>query len=244
MPKEKKIDAFEVGRKLGEGSFGGVWACHKKADPSLRYALKRVPLQGLSEKERQAALDEVSHLKLVSHSPFTLSVSHAFIEEGALIILTELCDGSLKDLIRELSASGPAARFSEQDLWRISLQVLLGLQSIHAAGLVHRDIKADNVMVLKDGKAGRILCKIGDFGVARVLQTGQLASTYVGTPLYLSPEAIANAPYSAKSDIWAYGVLLLELFHLRHPFAAARNIGSLAMMVKKCEYILNRIFNI
>ena len=81
---------------------------------------------------------------------------------------------------------------------------------------MHRDLKGQNIFLTSNN-----IVKLGDFGIARVLnKTYEKAKTIVGTPYYLSPEIIENKPYSFKSDIWSLGVILYELCALRPPFNA------------------------
>ena len=90
----------------------------------------------------------------------------------------------------------------------------LGLKHIHDRKILHRDIKGQNVFLTRSG-----IVKLGDLGIARVLtHTKEFAKTMVGTPYYLSPEIVANRPYSFKSDIWSMGVMLYELCALKPPF--------------------------
>ena len=88
------------------------------------------------------------------------------------------------------------------------------MKHIHDRKILHRDIKGQNVFLMKNG-----IVKVGDLGIARVLaHTKEFAKTMVGTPYYLSPEIVANKPYGFKSDIWSLGVLLYELCALKPPF--------------------------
>jgi NIMA (never in mitosis gene a)-related kinase len=84
-------------------------------------------------------------------------------------------------------------------------QVCLAIRHVHRHKIIHRDIKAQNVFLTKDGKV-----KLGDFGIARPLQlTLQKIKSVVGTPYYMSPEICENKEYSYKTDVWSLGVLLL-----------------------------------
>lgn len=83
---------------------------------------------------------------------------------------------------------------------------------MHGKKILHRDLKAANVFLMKDRDHPFFLVKIGDLGVAKLLDTSTaFAQTIVGTPYYLSPELCADQPYRDKSDCWALGVLLYEV---------------------------------
>ena len=94
----------------------------------------------------------------------------------------------------------------------IFLSSTSGLHYLHGKKILHRDLKAANVFLMKDRDHPFFLVKIGDLGVAKLLDTSTaFAQTIVGTPYYLSPELCADQPYRDKSDCWALGVLLYEV---------------------------------
>jgi hypothetical protein len=102
----------------------------------------------------------------------------------------------------------------------VLIQLAAGLEALHAARVVHRDIKNENLFTCTDGTI-----KIGDFGLGRLLSDEtdetRLARSAVGTPLYFSPERCQGRPYDHKSDIWALGCVVHELATLRPPFVAS-----------------------
>jgi len=105
-------------------------------------------------------------------------------------------------------------------------QICLAIKHIHDRKILHRDLKSQNVFLTRQG-----LAKLGDFGIAKVLQsTVDHAKTIVGTPYYLSPEIIENKPYNFKSDMWSLGVLLYELCALKPPFNGA-SLHILALQI-------------
>ena len=90
---------------------------------------------------------------------------------------------------------------------------------------MHRDIKTQNIFIDSEGTI-----KLADFGISKMLEhTNLLASTVVGTPYYLSPEACSNKGYNYKSDIWSLGCVLYELCTLEHPF----NADNILLLAKK-----------
>jgi NIMA (never in mitosis gene a)-related kinase len=105
------------------------------------------------------------------------------------------------------------------------------MKHVHDRKILHRDIKGQNIFITKNNTL-----KLGDFGIARVLnKTHDKARTVVGTPYYLSPEIIENKPYSFKSDIWSMGVVLYELCALQPPFTA-NSLQFLALKIVKGSY--------
>jgi NIMA (never in mitosis gene a)-related kinase len=112
----------------------------------------------------------------------------------------------------------------EETIWKFTIQIMLGLQSLHSKKILHRDIKTLNIF-LDDNFDVRI----GDLGTAKTLST-EFTNTIVGTPYYLSPELCEEKPYNEKTDIWAFGCLVYELCTGKHPFEA-QNQAALALKI-------------
>lgn len=99
----------------------------------------------------------------------------------------------------------------------VSSSISLGLHYLHGKKVLHRDLKAANVFLMKykDRNHPFFLVKIGDLGVAKLLETSTaFAQTIIGTPYYLSPELCADQPYREKSDCWALGILLYKVSYI------------------------------
>lgn len=110
---------------------------------------------------------------------------------------------------------------------------MLGLYYIHRKKILHRDLKSANVFLTKERDKTNYSVKIGDLGVAKILDTSTAqANTIVGTPYYLSPELCADKPYGDKSDCWALGVLLYECCTLRHPFDAKNQCALILKIIQ------------
>lgn len=112
------------------------------------------------------------------------------------------------------------------------MQLALALKHVHDRKIIHRDIKTENIFL----SSHKRVVKLGDFGIAKVLEsTMQQARTAIGTPYYLSPEICQGKLYNFKSDIWSLGVVLYELCALRCPFAGA-NMKGLMLCISKGTY--------
>lgn len=178
------------------------------------YALKKVKVLNLSEKEWENALNEVWILASIKNENI-VSYKDAFIEEesSALCIVMEFADdGDVFQKIVENSRN--KTTFKEADIWRTFIQVVRGLKSLHDLNIMHRDLKSANVFLNKDGTA-----KLGDMNVSKVVQKG-LSYTQTGTPYYASPEVWRDEAYDIKSDIWSLGCVLYEMITLKPPFRA------------------------
>ncbi len=121
--------------------------------------------------------------------------------------------------------------FDEEQILAWFLQLCLALKHIHSRRILHRDLKTQNIFLTSKGEV-----KIGDFGIARVLQnTYDCAQTAIGTPYYLSPEICQERPYNQKSDIWSLGCILYEMLTLRHAFDA-NSMKGLVLKILKGTY--------
>ena len=113
-------------------------------------------------------------------------------------------------------------KWSVSDISKLLKQILLPLNYMHNQGVVHRDLKLENVMVdfqiNEDGQT-ELVCKLTDFGLSCILEPGKTASNRVGTPLYQAPEIVQSVRYDGKVDTWAFGVLAYVLFgNYTYPF--------------------------
>jgi NIMA (never in mitosis gene a)-related kinase len=118
--------------------------------------------------------------------------------------------------------------FDEEQIIEWFLQICLALKHIHSRRILHRDLKTQNIFLTSKGEV-----KIGDFGIARVLQhTYDCVQTAIGTPYYLSPEICQEKPYNQKSDIWSMGCILYEMLTLRHAFDANSMKGLVLKILK------------
>ena len=225
------MNDFKIISKLGEGAYSTVYKVKRIVDNNI-YALKKVKLLNLSEKEKQNSLNEVRLLASIK-SNFVISYKEAFFDEkdSTLGIVMEFADrGDLYQKIVEHKKS--AMFFEETDIWRIFIQLVKGLKALHDLKILHRDLKSANVFLLSDGTA-----KLGDLNVSKVARRG-LGYTQTGTPYYASPEVWKDQPYDNKSDIWSLGCVLYEMITLRPPFRA-QNMEGLYNKVIKGQF--NRI---
>ena len=222
------MNGFEILQKLGDGSFSVVYKVRRKKD-NIIYALKKVKLFKLKEKEKENALNEVRILASIK-SPFVIGYKEAFIEESdkSLCIVMEYANnGDLFQTIHKFKKMNYL--MEESDIWRILLQIVKGLKALHDLKILHRDLKSANIFLFNDGSA-----KIGDCNVSKVVYKG-IGYTQTGTPYYASPEVWNDTPYDSKSDIWSLGVVLYEMVTLHPPFRA-ESMDGLYKKVLKGQY--------
>ena len=224
------MNGFEIIKKIGNGSFSSVYKVRRKQDNNI-YALKKVKLLKLKEKEKQAALNEVRILASIK-SPFIISYKEAFIEESdkSLCIVMEYADDG--DLYQKICQFKKMNLFMEEsDIWRVFIQMVKGLKILHDLKILHRDLKSANILLFNDGTA-----KIGDCNVSKIFYGDMgVGHTQTGTPYYASPEVWNNEPYDKKSDIWSLGIITYEMLNLSPPFRAG-NMEALYKKIMKGQY--------
>ncbi len=227
------MNDFQILSKLGEGAYSTVLKVRRLYDGNI-YALKKVKLLKLSTKEKTNALNEVRILASIK-SNFVISYKEAFYDESENIlgIVMEYADKG--DLYQKITENKKTAKlFEESEIWRILIQLIKGLKSLHDLKILHRDLKSANVFLFSNGSA-----KLGDLNVSKVAKKG-LLYTQTGTPYYASPEVWKDQPYNYKSDIWSLGCVLYEMITLHPPFKA-QNMEGLYLKVTKGQY--NKIPN-
>ena len=206
---------YRIVRLIGRGGMGVVYLAE---DQRLRrqVALKALPPHLVADdRSRERLRQEARAAAALSH-PAIAGVFACEEIDGHVFIASEYVDGPT---LREVLAAGPLP----PDQWRaVAGQVAQGLVAAHGRGIVHRDLKPENIVRAASGAV-----KILDFGLAQIDETsGDLASVsrltepglLQGTPLYMAPEQLLGEPTDARTDQFAFGVLLYELITGRHPF--------------------------
>jgi len=200
--------SLELQEKIGEGAFGEVF---RARDPGLDrlVALKLQRASAATSGSRASKIIAEGRLLARVRHPNVVTVHGAERHEGRVGLWMELLEGrTLSALVRE---QGP---FGAREAGGIGLDLCRALAAVHAAGLVHRDVKAQNVM---REAGGRIL--LMDFGAGKELHEDQPAGGMAlsGTPLYMAPELFSGAEASRRSDIYALGVLMFFLVTASYP---------------------------
>lgn len=225
---------FDVLEELGQGASGLVHKARHRPTGTV-VAIKTV---NISDKgKRDQTMTELRSL-ISSTCPYLVSLYEAFYEDMQVHMILEFMDGGdLQHLVRSTAASGGI--HDELTLYKIATQVLCGLNYLHRQRhQLHRDLKPANIMLTSEG-----LVKISDFGITSELDsTMGMATTFVGgarawdgrrptggthlsaatpragTMSYMSPERLSGERYSYPSDMWSFGLVMLELATGRYPF--------------------------
>ncbi|MGP1675588.1 MAG: protein kinase domain-containing protein [Burkholderiales bacterium] len=198
------IDRFEIRQILGEGGQGIVYLAH---DPKLKREVAIKTLTAATGDEMQMLLREARAVSALQH-PCIVPVFEAGDFHGTPYLVFEYVTGETLDALIKRSGALPT-----EDALKIAVQVLDGLAHAHKHGVLHRDIKPANIMLGSDGTP-----RIMDFGAASRNQVSWLVGARVGidedligTPAYMAPEYIEKKLYSARTDIFAAGLVFCEM---------------------------------
>lgn len=210
---------------IGEGTYGQVHKAISKSDGSI-YAIKIVPFESseLDEvnKEIQIQKDLSDNMHVVRYYGSYFRQSSEHLE---LWIVMEYCGGgNIKKIIKRQQK-----RLTEPEISAILGEVLLGLDLLHNQMKIHRDIKAENLLLTDSGQV-----KIADFGVAAQL-TKEISKrrSIIGTPYWMAPEIIAESAYERQVDIWSLGITAIELAQKEPPYWNLPTMKAMYMITSK-----------
>jgi serine/threonine protein kinase len=229
------VGKYHVIELLGSGAFGSVYKVKRKGMDQF-YAMKEIkithPFMGKTQHEREKSmgrlLNEVTMVKEQLRHPNVVRYYKTFKENFHLYIVMELLEGApLSEHVSSLVEKG--RRFSEEQIWKLFVQLILALRYIHKEKHIsHRDLSAANVMIGDDLKL-----TITDFGLAKQKEQDlSVMNSVVGTMPYWSPELVQSDPYTEKVDIWAAGCLLYLMAMLHPPFKAANPLALATKIVE------------
>ncbi|EPB82510.1 CAMK/CAMKL protein kinase [Mucor circinelloides 1006PhL] len=201
-PKLKSIGCYTLGETIGRGSYGKV----KLGVHQLTCRL--VAIKKISKKHAPLMAREIHHHRQLHH-PNIVSLYEILSTETNIFIVSEHCPHG--DLFDALAKRG---RFSEPQTRKWFLQLIDAIQYCHSLGIIHRDLKLENILIDQDDNV-----KICDFGFARQTDKNQLLKTFCGSLAYSAPEVIQRQNYSGPAtDIWSLGVILYTLLAGELPF--------------------------
>ena len=218
----EKIDKYEIVREIGLGGMGKVYEARDSVLGRIVAIKLMLEAQHLDEEMRARFYREAQAAGNLKH-PNVVTIHDLAEENGVPYIVMEYLEGNdLKELLDKPESLSSTERLS------VAAQVAKGLAYAHQNGIVHRDIKPDNIRVLEDGQA-----KIMDFGIAHIPSSEITKSGLtVGTWDYMSPEQITGEKIDRRTDIWSLGVIIYEMLAARRPFECE----SVATLVYKIAH--------
>ncbi len=217
------LSHYRVVEKIGQGGMGVIY---KAEDLKLQrfVALKVLPsLRHISEEDRQRFFQEARFTSSMNH-PNILTVHEFDEDQDVTFIVTEFVEG------RNLDSLLHGEQLSLRLILDFASEAAAGIAEAHRHGIVHRDLKPDNIMVTERGQV-----KVMDFGLARLVGSSHVTTpgSIVGTFAYMSPEQINEKEVDARSDIFAFGILLYQMTTGSLPFAGRTVTEMLSSIVQR-----------
>jgi serine/threonine-protein kinase len=215
MPIPAKIGRYEVKSELGRG---GMATVYRAFDPSFNreVAIKVLPREMMHDPQFRARFDREVKLVAGLEHPSIVPVYDVGDEDGQpYFVMRYMTGGSLSNLISK-------GRMSVEDTARIVSKIAQGLAYAHKKGVIHRDLKPDNILFDDNGDPF-----ISDFGIAKLAEsTGSLTgSGVIGTPAYMSPEQAQGSDIDGRSDVYGLGVIVYQMLSGHQPYNADTPMG-------------------
>jgi len=218
------LGSYELGEVLGRGAMGEVHrAARNGSDDQIAVKVLRPELAADPELIARF-LQERSILCSLEH-PNLVRVHDLVVEGGSAAIVMDLVEGSnLRQVLNEAGTLAPA------EAARLIGELLLALGAVHAIGIVHRDVKPENVLIGSDGEL-----RLTDFGIARLARGPSLTrmSGLIGTPEYLAPELAEREHATPAADVYAVGILFYELLSGFTPFCGGHPVAVLRRHIEE-----------
>ena len=219
------LGRYTLVRRIGSGGFGAVWLAR---DETLRrdVAVKIVPRENAEDRGGRPGREALATARL--NHPGIVALYEAGQDEQAHYLVSELVVGETIDVLAS------AGDLSDRDVARIGIALCDALDHAHAQGVVHRDVKPQNVIVPEAPQSAAGVAKLTDFGVASLAGDDRLTRTgdVVGTLAYMAPEQAEGHPAGPESDLYALALVVYEAFAGHNPVrgtspaATARRLGQ------------------
>lgn len=200
------------GKELGRGKFAVVRKCVEKSSGKA-FAAKYMRKRRKGQDCRTEILHEIGVLELAAACPRVVNLHQVYETAGEMVLVLEYAAGG--EIFNQCVADRDEA-FKEEDVKRLMRQILEGLSFLHRNNVVHLDLKPQNILLTSESPLGDI--KVVDFGLSRLVSSGQEIREIMGTPEYVAPEILSYEPISTATDMWSIGVLAYVMLTGISPF--------------------------
>jgi len=203
------FDFYQIVDDLGKGSYGNV-KLGVKNKTEEKVAIKILNKRKMKDNDLEQIRREVDIMKILNHDNIVTFIDHFENSEFIFIVMEYFKHGTLKDFMKSNK------KLPEEECAKIIYQVGCGLKYLNGFGIIHRDIKPDNIMI--DTKGEETIVKIADFGFSKVMSQSEKATESYGTIVYAAPEILFSLPYNSSVDIWSLGIMSFYLISRTYPF--------------------------
>jgi serine/threonine protein kinase len=207
LTPEQFKDLYGLGDKIGSGAYGIVYRGLDKQTGAF-LAVKEIHCGHDSISGMTDVVSEVQILQRLFHPNIVRYVGAAVLWDRLYIFTEWVSGGSLTQILAQFGAL-PVGLVAQH-----TLQILKGLAYLHKQGIIHRDIKGQNILVSKDGRI-----KLADFGAARLLSNITKGPALFGTPAFLAPEVITDTRCDTKADVWSLGCTIIQMITGKTPWS-------------------------
>lgn len=222
------LDFYKIIKLIGKGNFGKVYRAVSVLT-GKEVAIKKFEKADIqNDQAKQRIFQEAGNMKRLSHHNIA-KLYEVFENRASIFYVMEYATEG--DLLNLIETRGP---LDEDSARFIAVQIVHGLKHCHSKGVLHRDIKLDNILL-----SDNFVVKICDFGISKLVKKGEVMTEDSGTAVYIAPEVITGKGYSGfQSDIWSLGVTLYIVLTGRMPFKPPANQSSevLHQLIKKGEF--------